>query len=128
FGAPKSVDFSGLQMDMDRIVGVDCAKDANAATLISFRKAIGGQYSAHEHLITEKLFTDTSNPNRLQAISAVKAIAIAASHGQRVYTLSQDNQNQHPSIVASLAMNIDVKQEITDALAIGKEVTVTQEK
>ena len=128
FGAPKSVDFSGLQMDMDRIVGVDCAKDANAATLISFRKAIGGQYSAHEHLITEKLFTDTSNPNRLQAISAVKAIAIAASHGQRIYTLSQDNQSQHASIIASLAINIDVKREISDALVVGREVIVHHEK
>ena len=128
FGVPKSVDFPGLQMDMDRIVGVDCAKDANAATLISFRKAIGGQYSAHEHLITEKLFTDTNNPNRLQAISAVKAIAIAASHGQRIYTLSQDNQSQHASIIASLAINIDVKREISDALAVGREVIVHHEK
>ena len=128
FGVPRTVGFPGLQMDMDRIVNVDCAKDANVARLVSFRKATGGQYSAHEHLITEKLFTDTNDPNRLQAISAVKAIAIAASRGQRVYTLNQDNQNQHASIVALLAINIDVKKEITDALAVGKEVIVHQEQ
>jgi len=128
FGVARSVGFPGLQMDMDRIVGVDCAKDANVATLISFRKVIGGQYSAHEHLITEKLVTDANNRNRQQAISAVKAIAIAAGQGQRVYTLNQDNQSEHASIIASLAIDIDVKQEITDALTVGKEVVVHQEK
>ena len=127
FGVPRSVGFPGLQMDMDRIVGVDCAKDANAATLVSFRKAIGGQYSAHEHLITEKLFTDANDPDRPQAISAVKAIAIAASQGQRVYTLNQENQSQHASIIASLAIDTEVKQEIADALAVGKEAVVHQE-
>jgi len=78
-------------------------------------------------LITERLFTDMNDPNHPQAISAVKAIALAASRGQRVYTLNQDNLNQHASIVASLAINIDVKQEITDALAFGNEVIVHQE-
>jgi hypothetical protein len=126
FGVPRSVAFPGLQMDIDRIVGADSAKDANAATLVAFRKAIGGQYSAHEHLITEKLFTDANDPNRPQAISAVKAIAIAASQGQRVYTLNQENQSQHANIIASLAIGIEVKQEITDALAVGKEVIAHQ--
>jgi len=127
FGVPRSVGFSALQMDMDRVAGVDVAKDANVATLVSFRKAIGGQYSAHEHLIIERLFTDPNDPNRPQAVSAVRAIATAANQGQRVYTLSQDNQSQHASIIASLAIDIEVKQEITDALAVGKEVIVHQQ-
>jgi hypothetical protein len=127
FGVPTRVGFSALQIDMDRVASVDVAKDANVATLVSFRKAIGGQYSAHEHLIIEKLFTDPIHSNSPQAISAVKAIAIAANQGQRVYTLSQDNQSQHTSIIASLVIDIEVKQEITNALAAGKEVIVHQQ-
>jgi len=126
FGVPRSVGFPGLQMDIDRIVGNECAKDANLATLVSFRNGVGSQYSALEHAVPEELFTNSNDPNRPQSVSAVKALAIAASQGQRIYTLSSKNQAAHATIISSLAIDFAVKQEITDALIAGKEVTVHQ--
>jgi len=126
FGVPRSVGFPGVQMDVDRIIGVEVAKDANSATLVSFRRAIGGQYSAYEHLIPERLFTDSIDPNRPQGISAVKALAIAASQGQRIYALNAQNEAIHAQALSSLGIDQVVKQELANALTVGKEVTIHQ--
>jgi len=126
FGVPRRVGFPGLQMDIDRVAGNDYAKDADLVTLISFRSAVGSEYSALEHAVTEELFTNPDDPNRPQGVSAVKALAIAARQGQRIYTLSPQNQAEHATIIASLALDIAVKQELSDALITGKEVTVHQ--
>jgi transglutaminase-like putative cysteine protease len=130
FGVPRAIGFPGLSMDIDRVFESAVANDANARTKIAFMRALGGQYSAHEHLIPEQLFKDASlpanDPNQPQAVSAVKALAIAASQGQKIYTLNSANQAIHPSTLNQLALDQGVKQEIADALATGKEVTVQQ--
>jgi hypothetical protein len=56
----------------------------------------------------------------------VKAIAIAAANGQKVYTLNQSNQAYHQGIVAGLGTDADTKAEIANALNAGMEVTVHQ--
>jgi len=126
FGVPKSVRFPGLQMDIDRVAGNDYAKDANPSTLASFRNAVGSEYSALEHAVPEQLFTDPNSPSRAQGVSAVKALALAASQGQRIYTLSPQNEAEHATILASLAIDIAVRQEIANALVGGKDVTIHQ--
>jgi hypothetical protein len=82
--------------------------------------------SAYEHLIPEKLFTDPNDPNRPQGVSAVKALALAASQGQKIYTLNQANQANHATLLAQVTIDASAKQEIQNALAAGKEVTVHQ--
>jgi hypothetical protein len=126
FGVPRSVAFPGVQMDVDRIVGNEIAKDGNNATVVSFRRALGAQYSADEHLIPEQIFTDPNDPNRPQGISAVSALAIAAGQGQRIYTLGAQNQAIHAQVLAGLGVDQSVKQELASALAVGREVTVHQ--
>jgi hypothetical protein len=79
--------------------------------------------SAYEHLIPEKLFTDQTQPNAPQAISAVKALAIAASQGQKIYTITQANQD---IILPQINVDPDVMNEMQNALSAGKEVTVHQ--
>ena len=78
----------------------------------------------------ERLFADPAkpadDPSQPQGVSAVKALAIAAAQGQKIYTLNDKNQAYHASIVASLGTDADTKQEISNALAAGKEVTVHQ--
>jgi len=126
FGFPRTVSSPALQMDIDRVIGSEVAKDADNATVGAFRRAIGNQYSAHEHLTPEAIFADQNDPNRPHAISAVKAIAIAANQGQRVYTLNSQNQVIHANTIGQLNIDSAVKQEIADALAGGREVTVHQ--
>jgi hypothetical protein len=91
---------------------------------------VGAAGSAFEHAVPERLFADPSkpldDPSQPQGISAVKALAIAASQGQRIYTLNQQNQAYHASIVAGLNTDAETKAEITNALNAGMEVTVHQ--
>jgi len=131
FGFPRTVAFPAFEMDIDRVVGSEVAKNSDNATVISFRKAIGWQYSALEHLTPERLFQDpekfADDPTQPQAISAVKAIAVAVSEGQKVYILNSGNQAIHVSTINQLNIDQAVKQEITNALGSGKEVIVHQE-
>ncbi len=126
FGFPRTVGFPALQMDIDRVIGSEVAKDADNATVGAFRRAIGNQYSAHEHLTPEAIFADRNDLNQPHAISAVKAIAIAANQGQRVYTLNSQNQAIHANTIGQLNIDSAVKQDIANALAEGREVTVHQ--
>ncbi len=125
-GVPRNVAFPGLNMDMKRIIGIEVSTDNSAASLVSFRRLIGGQYSAQENGIPDLLFTDPTDPNRLLGFSAVKALAFAGGQGQRIYLLNQQNQPIHDQALAQLAISSDVKQEIANALAVGREVTVHQ--
>jgi hypothetical protein len=123
FGIPRSVSFPGLMMDIQRYAVMNVAKDYNSATDISYNRQSGMRASAYEHLIPEKLFTDQTQPNAPQAISAVKALAIAASQGQKIYTITQANQD---ILLPQINVDPDVMTEMQNALSIGKEVTVHQ--
>jgi hypothetical protein len=102
---------------------MNVAKDYNSATDISYNRQSGMRASAYEHLIPEKLFTDQTQPNAPQAISAVKALAIAASQGQKIFTITQANQD---ILLPQINVDPDVMTEMQNALSIGKEVTVHQ--
>jgi hypothetical protein len=124
FGIPRNVSFPGLMMDVDRYMTMVAAKD-NSST-VGYVRQSGMRLSAYEHLIPEKLFTDPNDPNRPQGISAVKALAIATSQGQKIYTLNQANQASHATLLAQITIEASARQEIQNALAAGKEVTVHQ--
>jgi hypothetical protein len=126
FGVARSVRFPGLAMDVDRIIGIEIAKDANQAKLVAFRKAVGLAFSAHEHIIPQKTLGAASPQASIGGVSAVRAIGIAMSQGQRVYALTAQNQSLHASILAQLSVDSSVRQEIAAALAVGKEAIVHQ--
>jgi hypothetical protein len=110
-------------MDIQRYAVMNVAKDYNSATDISYNRQSGMRASAYEHLIPEKLFTDQTQPNAPQAISAVKALAIAASQGQKIFTITQANQD---IILPQINVDPDVMNEMQNALAAGREITVHQ--
>ena len=56
-----------------------------------------------------------------QGISAIKAIAIAQSEGQKIYTITQDNA---ATALPKLPVGGSVGSEIQSAVQAGKEVTV----
>jgi hypothetical protein len=124
FGIPRNVSFPGLMMDVDRYMMMVAAKDGSST--VGYMRQSRMRLSAYEHLIPEKLFTNPVDPNRPQGISAVKALAVAASQGQKIYTLSQANQAQHLTLLAQVTIDASTRQEIQNALAAGKEVTVHQ--
>jgi hypothetical protein len=56
-----------------------------------------------------------------QAVSTVKALAIAQQQGQKIYTITQQNAS---TALAKLPVSGSVGQEIRNAIQAGKEVTI----
>ena len=95
--------------------------------------------SALEHAIPERFFNDPTKCNAEgtttpvlglpvcpQGISAVKAIGLAASQGQKIYTITQTVYQNNPNIVnTNLAAHTQsTRQAVQNALDIGHEVTI----
>jgi len=130
FGIARSVSFPGVVMDVDKVSYHVEAKDADQKVRLAYMRQVGSVGSAFESAVPESLFAnpdlsadDASQP---QGISAVKAIAIAASQGQKIYTLNAQNQVYHASIINALNTDSDTKAEITNALSAGMEITIHQ--
>ena len=103
---------------------------------IAYNKMRGQYASAMEHAVPEQFWVDKSqcrytdengqikNPTQAdcaQAVSAVKAIAIAQAQGQKIYTINQSNA---ATALPKLPVGGTVGQEIQSAVQAGKEVTV----
>lgn len=130
FGIARSVTFPGVVMDVDRISYLVEARDAEQKKRISYMKQVGSAESSLENAVPQRMFADpnlpANDPSQPRGVSAAEAIAIAANQGQKIYTLNAQNQAYHASIINGLNVSADVKVEITNALAAGKEVTVPQ--
>lgn len=130
FGIVRSVSFPGVAMDVDRVQIQAAAKDGNQQTRIAYIRQIGASASAFEHAVPEKLFADpakpANDPTQPQGVSAVKAIALAAAQGQKIYTLNAQNQPYHQALLAEMTIDADAKAEIQNSLAAGMEVTTHQ--
>jgi hypothetical protein len=126
-------------MDVDRVFYQVEAKDNDQAKKLAYMRKVGAAGSAFEHAVPERLFINTTicnapgmanpdpgKPACPQGVSAVKALAIAAAQGQRIYTLSAQNQVYHSTILAQLTIGADAKAEIENALTAGKQVTTHQ--
>ena len=102
---------------------------------IAYNKMRGQYASAMEHVATEQSWVDksqcryqdadghTQNPalqECVQAISAVKAIAIAQSQGQKIYTINESNRD---TALPTLTIGGEAEAEIRNTIAAGKEVT-----
>ena len=111
-------------------------KSAAQNRWIAYNKMRGQYASAMEHAVPEQFWVDKSqcrytdengqikNPTQAdcaQAVSAVKAIAIAQAQGQKIYTINQSNA---ATALAKLPVGGTVGQEIQSAVQAGKEVTV----
>ena len=103
---------------------------------IAYNKMRGQYASAMEHAAPEAFWVDktkcshTDENGRIQnptlnpcaeAISAVKAIAIAQSEGQKIYTINKQNAQ---TALQKLPIGGEVGSEIRNAVNAGKEVTV----
>ena len=110
-------------------------KSAAQNRWIAYNKLRGQYNSAMEHAVPEQFWVDKSqcqytdetgtikNPTMAdcaQAVSAVKAIAIAQAEGQRIYTINQSNA---ATALSKLPVGGTMGAEIRSAIEAGKEVT-----
>lgn len=75
--------------------------------------------SALEHAVPEQLFSEPNATNPAEAVSAVKALAMASAQGQRIYHLTPENQAQ---TLPNIRQAGHTMTEIRNALSTGKEI------
>lgn len=121
FGIPRTVSFPGLELDITHSDSVVVSKANDRAAQVAYVQLRGVRQSAFEHQIPERLFTTAQRLG--EAVSAVKALAVASSQGQRIYTITQDNL---ASVLPQLDVDPDVQAEIQAAVATGKHALVSQ--
>ena len=114
-------------------------KSAAQNRWIAYNKMRGQYSSAAEHAVPEQFWVDKStcrytengqikNPTLqpcTEGISAVKAIAIAQSQGQKIYTITKENA---ATALPRLPVGGGVGAEIRSAVNSGKEVSVHESR
>lgn len=128
FGVVRNVTFPGVVMDVDYLFQHTEVKNGDRSLRTAFAKQVGAAASMAEHAVPEAMFKNPvlapNDPGQPQGVSAMKALMIASAQGQKIYTFNRNNQPLHNTILQSLQISADVKTEIANALATGKEVTV----
>lgn len=138
WGVIRKVLFPGVNMDIGHIRNLTWAMDNDAGKWVTFNKVRGQFMSSLEHAIPERFFTDPATcnvhggtpsaglPNCPQGISAVRAIAVAAQAGQKIFTITKTVFESNPSIVETMlsAHSASTKSRLRQALEAGHEVTV----
>jgi transglutaminase-like putative cysteine protease len=107
----------GLRIDAIHIASSPISLDGDMTKRRDFMKHRGLNSSYLEHKIIENLLEE-------EAISAVKALQIAAQNGIPIYTIDQSNIN---SILPALTISDNDKADIQNAVNAGKKVTVSRD-
>jgi hypothetical protein len=123
YGVPIFVKIAGVTMDIDRLLSQIIEKNNDKSNEIAFGLIQGPRHSANEHIVPEALFNGSNLGQNVQSISAMKALQIASSQGQKIFVINQANLsislpqlNQSPEII----------QDVKDAVEAGKVVTISQ--
>ncbi|MEW6418769.1 MAG: transglutaminase-like domain-containing protein [Nitrospirota bacterium] len=107
----------GLSIDAIHIASSPISLDGDMVKKRDFIKHRGLNSSYLEHKIIENLLEE-------EAISAVKALQIAAQNGIPIYTITNSNID---SIMPILTISNDDKEDIRNAINAGKEVIVSRD-
>ncbi|MEW8000741.1 MAG: transglutaminase domain-containing protein [Candidatus Thiodiazotropha endolucinida] len=120
FGFPRAIQPGGITFDIPFIYNT-ANGDGNVENKKQFTMQVGVISSALEHATPEQMFA-SQDPNEPppNAISAVKALQIASSQGQRIYKITQSNIS---TTLANISHDWDTMDEISASLNAGKEVT-----
>ncbi len=121
FGVPRQVKMSGIRVDMDAVAQSLWSKNNDVQVVKTLVQQVGMMTSVWEHRIPEMLFTNEEYPG--EAVSAVKALAIASAEGQRIYQVTQENVD---AVLPVLNISSEVKDDILASVAVGKVATVSQ--
>lgn len=120
FGIPRTVTFPGFELDMTRLDSMVVSMMNSRTAQIGYVQRNGLRQSAYEHRLLEQLTTATTPP--VEAVSAVKALAVVSRQGQRLYTLTPDNVAQ---ALSQLTVDPDILADIQAAVATGKHAIIS---
>ncbi|MCO8055203.1 hypothetical protein [Acinetobacter towneri] len=124
WGVLRNVNFGNMVMDIDRISLTQVNTDNNHKKLLSFVHEQGMRQSYNENQIPEQFFNNPySSQKNVDGISAVKALHIANSEGQRIYQINKQNIN---TILPKINHDSAVIEDIRNAVAAGKVVTTSE--
>jgi len=128
-------------MDIGHVRTLGWSRAGSQQEWVGYNRLRGQYMSALEHAVPERFFNDpsqcnlegTTTPNPAlpacpQGVSAVKALGIAASLGQRIYTITPEVYANNPGIVASqlAAHGQSTREKVQQALDAGFEVSIHQ--
>jgi Transglutaminase-like superfamily len=116
FGIPRRLTTGGAAMNIP-IVNATTQDGTDAAAKRNYNTQLGVLSSTLEHAVPEQMFTSPTNPG--EAISAVKALQKATQQGQRIYQITQANQE---TVLPNIHHDSGTMDEIRSALAVGKTV------
>jgi hypothetical protein len=119
FGSSSNVKLGAVAMDVDWLMSNNEGKSNCWQDWVAFNQMSGQIASAFEHIVPEQLFSTADN--RVEAVSTVKALAVANAEGQRIYTIDRSNIGYTLPLVT--AHNL-VKQDIERAVAAGNTAII----
>ncbi len=121
FGIPRDVKLSGSTMDIDALRTTVVAKNNDHEEFVRYKQMTGLRLSAYEHLVPQKLIGTADQP--VEGISAVKALSLAVTEGQRIYQVTANNMDV---TLPRLNIDPDIVQEIRFAAISGFNITVSE--
>jgi hypothetical protein len=114
WGVPRAMTPAGIVGDMDRNTHLVMPTNGDASRRKLFMQIAGNESSYYEHFTTEKVFN-------AEAVSAVKALQIAADRGIPVHTINSGNIG---TLLSTLQIQQSVKTAIQDAVDRGWQAIV----
>lgn len=120
-GRPVSVEFPGVGLDVDLVRNIVVNKTNDTGEFINFNQMTGYRASAMEHAVPEQMFQSFNGGG--EGVSAVKALAVAAQAGQKIFQITSANL---ASVLPQLSLDADVRADIVNSVNAGKVVTASQ--
>lgn len=117
----------GYIYDIDRLGIQQVNKDNNSKLSSQFSVLMGQLDSFNEHAVPELIINGTPDSDqyakRVEGVSAVKALQLAAQAGQVIYTLKQAN---YSSLSGRLNHSVETLTDVRNAIFSGKEVVISE--
>ncbi len=124
WGVLRTVNFSGMVMDIDRIGSNIVDINNDKSNLMDFVQEQGLRQSFNENKVPEQFFNNTGGLQKnVDGVSATKILKLANEQGQKIYQIDKSNIN---TVLPQLNHNSQVINDIRNAVASGKIVTTSQ--
>jgi len=139
WGVIRKVTFPGVNMDIGHVRNLTWSKDHDEKSWVAYNRMRGQYMSALEGAVPERFFNDPAQCNPVgtttpvaglpdcpQGISAVKAMALAAQAGQKIFTITREVYASNPDIVSTKlsAHSASTRDRVQQALDVGYEVSI----
>ncbi len=119
FGVPRTASYRGHVMDA-KLDYMAVEALSNSTARLSFIQTVGQVGSFLEGAIFDQAFLTGAS----RGVSSVSLLGAANQQGIPIYVISLANAGE----VANLTVHPDVRQEIADAVAMGRVVTVSRDE